>query len=231
MSQKGTKNSYSIGEILEGWRKSSNPLLKFVDEDISVYEEEFNTVSEAMKFRDRKSEKVLITEDTQKQLLKRAEAKRKVRAKTIKTYYSGVANTKGWITYHTPSQTRRGVKYVQYIKLKEAKDAKYFKEFKEQDIIRLLLLSGDLQVYCSCPDFKYRGYKYMGYTQGYGMFRELRYPKVRNPKLEGSICKHLIAVLNNVGFNWNVIAKEMRKTKYWKTRMRDNYKPRGSEKK
>jgi hypothetical protein len=71
----------------------------------------------------------------------------------------------------------------------------------------------------------------MGHTQGYGMFKELRYPKIRNPKLEGSICKHLIAVLNNVGFNWNVIAKDMRKTKYWKVRLKDTYKPKGSEKK
>lgn len=73
----------------------------------------------------------------------------------------------------------------------------------------------------NCPDFLYRGYKYMGHNMGYGIFKEVRFPKIRNPQLEGSVCKHLIAVLKVFGMHWNSIAKDMVKTKYWKKRYED----------
>lgn len=58
--------------------------------------------------------------------------------------------------------------------------------------------TADLNVYCSCPDFKYR-FSYI--NTNYGMVAylpgqdELRPPKKTNPKEKGVVCKHLINII------------------------------------
>lgn len=156
---------------------------------------------------------VPINEMTQKEILRGVDSKRLERSKKLTTQYIGVTPKKGWIKFMTKSQYLPGVKYTQYIELKEAEDIKYFKEFRKQDIIRLFL-SGDIKLFCSCPDFKYR-FSYMTYQMGYGIRKESRFPKRVNRTLEGSCCKHLIVVLSSLMFNWSSIAKDMRKTKFF----------------
>jgi len=68
-----------------------------------------------------------------------------------------------------------------------------------------LAVFGRLQVKCSCPAYLYWGYEYIETQLGSDNIEvpdyegkkggEKRYPKVRNPKLRGVICKHLTAVL------------------------------------
>lgn len=157
-----------------------------------------------------------ILEYTSKQLLHGAEKKRKQRAKHLTTRYMGINPNRGWIRFVTHSQYTPSIKYTQYIELSESKDIKYFKEFKPRDIVRLLL-SGDIRVSCTCPDFKYR-YSYKAYKNKYGLKRENRFPKVRNPKLNHTICKHLIVVLSVLGSNWMVISRDMVKTRYFRKR-------------
>jgi len=70
----------------------------------------------------------------------------------------------------------------------------------------------------NCPDFLYKGFKYMGYTKGYGMYKENRYPKIRNPKLEGTVCKHMLAVFSVFMQNWLSVSKDMQNSYYWKAR-------------
>ncbi len=74
----------------------------------------------------------------------------------------------------------------------------------------------------NCPDFLYKGFKYMGYMHGWGIFRETRFPKIRNPHLEGSICKHLGAVLRVYMLNWLKIYRDMIKSYYFKSRYKDD---------
>lgn len=64
----------------------------------------------------------------------------------------------------------------------------------------------------------YKGFKYMGYQMGWGIYREDRFPKIRNPRLEGTVCKHLLKVFEVYMLNWSKIARDMKKTKYFKKR-------------
>ena len=222
LSRKGTAICYDIdlGEMLSD--STSLPFNYMLSKDKDIYFEDFLNESQIRNFYRKKQQKevVPLNEATGKELLKNADYARKQRAKKLTTRYAGVTNSNGWIRFVTNSQYTPGKKYIQYVKLAEAKDMKYFKDFNKRDIVRLFL-SGDLQVYCSCPDFKYHGFKYMGYQMGYGLFKENRFPKVRNPNLEGSVCKHLICVLSVLGTNWTSIAKDMQKTKFFKRKYED----------
>jgi hypothetical protein len=158
-----------------------------------------------------------ILEAFAKELVRGAETKRLQRSKTITVHYKGIAKTKGWIIFNTPSQTFPNKKYYQYVKLLDIKDIKSLKDLKKKDVVNLLL-NGDISVFCSCPDFLYRGYKYMGYKTGYGIYKENRFPKIRNPRLEGTVCKHMIAVLQVLSSNWVRINKDLVQSYYWKKR-------------
>lgn len=61
----------------------------------------------------------------------------------------------------------------------------------------------------------------MAYNLGYGIQKETRFPKIRNPQLEGSVCKHLIVVLKVVQMNWSSIARDMSKSKFFRRKMDD----------
>lgn len=63
-------------------------------------------------------------------------------------------------------------------------------------LINLVLMHGKLKVFCTCPAWVYGGYKYMATQMDYALgSTELRSPKIRNPKLLGSVCKHAYVVL------------------------------------
>ena len=62
----------------------------------------------------------------------------------------------------------------------------------------------------------------MGTQMGYGIFRENRFPKIRNPKLEGTVCKHLLCVLSVLNTNWASIARDMKRSKFFKRKYEDD---------
>ena len=219
--KKGMGSSCFNINLEDALRDTNLPFYSSMDIDKDIYYEEFSNIVEARNYRNRKrnnsSCSLKIDEATKGELVRESEIKRKGRSKHIKVYYQGVMNTRGWIYFKSSSQYTIGKKYTQYIRLNESKDFKHFKEFKKRDIVKLFMF-GDISVFCSCPDFKYRGYKYMAHSMGYGIYKEERFPKIRNPKLDGSLCKHLIAVLSVFGVHWSSIARDMVKTRYWKKR-------------
>ena len=208
LSMRGIANTYNVdfGEMLEG---ESLPFRFLLDKDNDYYFNDFISECQIMRYNHSIKKKSIehVNEATKTEILKEADSARKNRAKRLIVRYKGVTNRYGWITFHTNSQYTPGRKYIQYIKLKEAKDMKYFHEFNKRDIIRLFM-SGDLQVSCSCPDFRYR-FKYMASQLGYGIYRETRFPSIRNPNLNGSVCKHLLAVFSVMGMHWTEIARDM----------------------
>lgn len=221
LSMRGIANTYNVdlGEMLEG---ESLPLRFLLDKDNDYYFNDFISEGQIMRYNHSIKKKSIehVNEATKTEILKEADSARKNRAKRLIVRYKGVTNRYGWITFHTNSQYTPGRKYTQYVKLKEAKDMKYFKEFNKRDIIRLFM-SGDLQVHCTCPDYNYR-HKYQAHMLGYGIYRETRFPHIRNPKLEGSVCKHLIAVLGVMNNNWMNIAKDMQKSKFFKKKYEED---------
>ena len=57
------------------------------------------------------------------------------------------------------------------------------------------LLNSELKLGCNCPAWVYQGYQYIGTELDYVLEPEHRFPEIRNPDLEGTCCKHLIATL------------------------------------
>lgn len=155
-----------------------------------------------------------VFEHTWRNLKDGMDKPRLARSKLLHTQYKGVLDKKGWIKFVTESQYTKGKYYYQYIKLLDMKDLEAVKEYSKRDIMRLML-SGDIAVYCSCPDYLYRGFKYMGKKDKYGIYNETRYPKIRNPKLEGTVCKHLGVVLSVYMTNWMKIYKDMVNSPYF----------------
>ncbi len=156
-----------------------------------------------------------ILEETWRQLRSQMDDPRRERSKKLKgSYYKKVLNSKGWIKFETPSQYTPGKRYYQYIKLLDMKDIEDLKDLSTKEAIRLLM-HGDISVYCSCPDFKYFGLKYLANQVGYGIYKEDRFPGIRNPTLEGTVCKHLGLVLSVFMQNWTKIHRDLKKTKYF----------------
>jgi hypothetical protein len=168
-----------------------------------------------------KPEIVPINEMTAKEIRAGADVARlqRSRDKRIVCRFETVTNAKGWIRFDVTSQFTPGKHYKVHIKLKEADDIKYFKEFKKNEIIRLFL-TGDLQINCTCPDFRYR-FRYMAHQLGYSLFKEMRFPHIRNPRLEGTVCKHCLAVLQILQFNSQAISSKMVKSKFFKQKYED----------
>jgi hypothetical protein len=77
----------------------------------------------------------------------------------------------------------------------------------------------------NCPDFLYKGFKFMGYNMGYGIYKEMRHPKIKNPRLEGTVCKHMLAVFSVLGMHWLQIHRDMVNSYFWKARYKEDEPP------
>ena len=130
----------------------------------------------------------------------------RVHKQKIMIKYQGV-NSKGQILFSVSSGTTRGKFYKVTIELKDFKEAKSLeingKPLSNKEILQLSL-SGDLKVHCTCPDFKYR-FSYLAWKKGYGIVSENRFPKVRNRHLQGTTCKHVLAVLQGLNAHFTSI--------------------------
>lgn len=88
------------------------------------------------------------------------------------------------------------------------------RNFKDPVVGRKLeqsILASPIRVHCNCPAFLYWGFQYISYKKGYGLVPEHRRPRVRNPRQQGFLCKHLYAVLSI----WPLLAKSIaRKYKF-----------------
>lgn len=71
------------------------------------------------------------------------------------------------------------------------------KDINFYDSIDYALNFGDVHIRCTCPAQLYWGYAYIGTKLRYlyGIPRENRFPKVRNPDVRGTICKHADKVI------------------------------------
>lgn len=58
------------------------------------------------------------------------------------------------------------------------------------------VIDSGLKVSCSCELFLYYGLAYKAWKKGYGLIKETRPPRIRNPRLQGCLCHHLYATLS-----------------------------------
>lgn len=130
--------------------------------------------------------------------------------KTPGTDYKGIEEDV--LIFESPSYTKPGVSYTQKIRLVALNDliANNDGSKKPIDIVRTAL-EGDIEVHCTDPSWLYWGFKYIGTRDRYAIEPEPRFPKVRNPQLKGSVCKHLDNVLLVLPFWASEITRDLRK--------------------
>jgi hypothetical protein len=73
-----------------------------------------------------------------------------------------------------------------------------------------LMVSGDLQVHCTCPAFNWWGYRYIVTQLGAALYPQNIRPDVRNPREQGIICKHLASVMRVLPFWMPDITRDLR---------------------
>lgn len=136
----------------------------------------------------------------------------KERAKEqIQSFYKGTTKN-GIVSYLSPSGTTAGRYWAQKIHLLDLdKLIQKYKDSKTPKEIVALAVRGNMKVYCNDPSFLYWGFKYISWTKGFGMFKEARDPKIRNPKHKGSVCKHLENALLTLPFHISNITRDLKK--------------------
>lgn len=113
------------------------------------------------------------------------------------------------LRFRTESVSIPGKYYTEIIQLSS---------LTEEDIIETrdlpaLLRSAKLKIYSDDPAFLYWGGAYWAWRQGYGLFPERRFPRVRNPYHRLYTSKHMYAVLRTFPFLSTKIAGYLRR--YW----------------
>ena len=142
----------------------------------------------------------------------------KIRARSKKlpsgTKFVKFDKKNGVLVFTSESQTHpgTGLLWKQRIKLVDLPVALDIPDDKLRMIDRVRLASyGDIQAECNCPSFLYHGYRYI-LTQLDTVLgkKESRLPKVRNPNLEGVVCKHLDNALSVLPFVVSDIVKKLK---------------------
>lgn len=87
------------------------------------------------------------------------------------------------------------------------------KKIKRQQIVDTIkkeMLSGDLEIFCSCPAFLYWGFRFIStkYDAIIQKYAEHRYPIIRNPNLRGMYCKHMALVIDVLPFVTSKVSKK-----------------------
>lgn len=114
------------------------------------------------------------------------------------------------VFFRVPSVTANpSTNYTVKIKLVDYPDIEEDEDLTVKEKVRLAI-AGDLQISCTCPAYLYFGYKYiLTQLDSNESDDEHRFPKIKNPKLQGIMCKHCYIAMQAFPMNWNSIAKDI----------------------
>lgn len=108
--------------------------------------------------------------------------------------------------------------YTVKIKLLDYPDIAEDPDLSVREKVRLAI-AGDLKISCTCPAYLYFGYKYiLTQLDSNESDDENRFPKIKNPKLQGVMCKHCYTALQAFPFNWTSIARDIESDKFLRGR-------------
>lgn len=112
------------------------------------------------------------------------------------------------VTSIPPTRYLVKIKMVDFPKIDE------YTDLTVEEKVRLSL-DGDISVSCTCPAYKYWGYKYiMTQLSSNEDSPEDRYPVIRNNKLEGTVCKHIFIAIRGFGKWWKKISHDIVNSKF-----------------
>lgn len=155
-----------------------------------------------------------IYEFTRKDIVGATDLKTRDRSKKVHgVNYLGIMEDYT-ICFRVRSATTPGLTYIDKVQMLDYPEADQEEDLSVRDKVRLAV-AGDLKVRCSCPAFLYWGFEYI--TTELEIHRgedQKIYPHIRNPKLEGVVCKHLYSTLNALPFNIMKIVSDIMKGKF-----------------
>jgi len=136
----------------------------------------------------------------------------RIRTQNLSPTYKGISKD-GTVYFETNSGTYGpSVKWRQRIVLLELRDAiklqKGDPSMTNRDVVTLSVL-GDIKTHCVCPAYIYYGWQYINWELGSGIEPEARFPAKRNPRLVGTGCKHIQAVLQTMPFHISEITRDL----------------------
>lgn len=149
-----------------------------------------------------------LHELTRNDLVSEVEPKVKRRASKLPLpTYLGI--TEDYIVQMRIGSSTGSKDYIVKIKLLEYPSIEYYRDISTQDKVRLAI-TGDLAISCTCPAYRYWGYEYImtQLSSNVGKNQEI-YPQVRNPNLEGTLCKHCYRTVKAFGSYWSRISKDI----------------------
>lgn len=152
-----------------------------------------------------------IDELTRKDLIADVDKWTKDKARLVrKAVYLGITEDYT-VFFRVPSVTARpSTNYTVKISLVDYPDIEEDKDLSVEEKVRLAI-AGDLKISCTCPAYLYFGYKYiMTQLDSNESDAEHRFPKIRNPKLNGVMCKHCYIAMQAFPLNWSSIAKDIK---------------------
>lgn len=147
-------------------------------------------------------QEAFIQEASRKDILKRADSGSRGRSKPLTSRLTGMKGNV--LTFQTVSGTDPAKFWIQRVQpFRLAKALEKLWDGSDKRVLPAIrkALTDDLNVSCNCPAFKWWGYAFISSKDGFKMGgRQGRFPHIRNPKLRGSVCKHLINVLQVLPF-------------------------------
>lgn len=160
-----------------------------------------------------------IDEITRKELVAGADKWTKDKTKLVKrATYLGI--TEDYTAfYRVPSVTADPpTTYVVKIQLVDYPDIEDDEDLSVREKVRLAI-AGDLKISCTCPAYLYFGYKYiLTQLDTNESDPENRFPKIKNPKLQGVMCKHCYKAMQTFPLTWTSIARDISNKKFLKGR-------------
>lgn len=105
--------------------------------------------------------------------------------------------------------SQNDIVYVCSIKFEEWDEVGSDEELTPMEKARMLLWVGNIRVHCTDPSFLYFGYQYILTQLDASIYPENRYPKIKNPQVQGICCKHLNRILGVLPFYAGDIANEI----------------------
>jgi len=139
-----------------------------------------------------KFESFRLFEMKKKQLISKAHKDRKQRVRQIDIKYDGAYLEDGILNIAFITTTsKKGTTYNQLVQVLDVKE-----KVDKNNLLKSL--RKNLKVDCSCSDYLYKGFKYIATVGEYAIEDEDIKPIETNPDLEGTVCKHLLAILINI---------------------------------
>lgn len=121
------------------------------------------------------------------------------------------------LRFRTKSTTVKDKYYTEIIQLSSLTPEDVIKGRNLAEILR----SAKIKIYSNDPAFLYWGTAYWSWRQGFGLYPERRFPRVRNPHHRWYVSKHMYAVLQVFPFIAPQIGKYLKK--YWNEKQQKEF--------